>query len=121
LHPDFMKHIASSKFLLCTSQEDASPRMITECLSIDVPILMNKNILGGWKYIKPETGEFFTDDQDVVDAYKRLSTASKSPRNWYMQNSSPSVSGKRLAQFIKRIDPSFPEEFVAISGRANLQ
>jgi len=121
LHPDFMKNIASSKFLLCTSQEDASPRMITECLSIDVPILMNKNILGGWKYIKPETGEFFTDDQDVVDAYKRLSTISRSPRNWYMQNSSPSVSGKRLASFIKRIDPSFAEEFVAISARANLQ
>jgi len=121
LHPDFMKKVSSSKFLLCTSQEDASPRMITETLSVDVPILMNKNILGGWKYIKPETGEFFTDDCDIVDAYKRLSISNKSPRDWYTQNSGPSISGQRLARFIKSIDPAFTEDFVALAVRANRQ
>ena len=120
-HRNFMNHLSASKFYLCTSQEDASPRIVTESFCLNVPVLMNKNILGGWKYIKPETGEFFTNEQDIIDAYARLSKTEKSPRDWYTQNSGPSIAGKRLAQFIKSIDPSFTEDFVALTMRANHQ
>ena len=32
-----------------------------QALALDVPLLMNRNIIGGWKYVNEKTGEFFND------------------------------------------------------------
>ncbi len=42
-----------------------SPRVITEALLTDLPILVNENILGGWKYVNEKTGVFFRDEHDI--------------------------------------------------------
>lgn len=46
---------------------------------------MNKNILGGWKYINQYTGEFFSDSTDVVTAFQKLQANGDqlTPREWY--------------------------------------
>ena len=61
---DFIKEICKSKFLFIPNIYDASPRTLTQSLSCNVPVLLNYNILGGWKYINKYTGEFFNDEKD---------------------------------------------------------
>ena len=63
-------------------------RVVTEAMSLNIPVVMNYHILGGWKYINEETGEFFHDSRDVVDAFKRLRDPERAaklrPRQWFM-------------------------------------
>jgi len=47
------------KFVLVPSIADASPRIITEALVRNVPVVLNSSIYGGWKYIDENTGSFF--------------------------------------------------------------
>ena len=61
-----------SKFIFLPNEKDASPMVLTEALASDVPTLLNKNILGGWKYINNETGEFFNDENDLDQLLKKL-------------------------------------------------
>jgi len=93
-----------SKFILIPNQSDASPRILTEALCVNVPALVNYNIVGGWKYINSQTGAFFSsmDDFDqglnfIVRNYNRLQ-----PRNNFITNFSYKVSGKKLKKFIEK-------------------
>lgn len=49
----------SSKFVFVPSDADASPRLITEALVRNVPLVINSSIYGGWKYINDNNGCFF--------------------------------------------------------------
>lgn len=55
---------------------------------MNTTILVNRHILGGWKYVVPETGEFFGSAEDVVEAWDRLVAPARqsllNPRAWYM-------------------------------------
>ena len=55
----FLKAISNSKFMIISSSEDASPRTIAESLLLNTPILVNEDILGGWKYVNHNTGLFY--------------------------------------------------------------
>ena len=35
--------------------------LVRQALALDVPLLMNRNIIGGWKYVNEKTGEFFNE------------------------------------------------------------
>jgi len=63
---DFVQCMNSARALFCSSIYDASPRIIVESLSLDMPVLLNKNILGGWKYIGEDTGRLFDPEMDPV-------------------------------------------------------
>ena len=56
-------------------------------MSLDVPILVNKYIVGGWKYVNQDTGAFFDSVDNVVDAYKdilgRQQAGELHPRQWF--------------------------------------
>ncbi len=40
---------------------------------MDIPLLMNRNIMGGWKYVVPGlTGEFFHDMSDFKDSLRTI-------------------------------------------------
>lgn len=62
-------------------------RVIVEALCLNIPVVVNKHILGGWKYVNQYTGEFFSDSSDVVDAFARLRSPERAaelfPREWY--------------------------------------
>lgn len=75
---------------------------------MNIPLLMNKNILGGWKYLLPgETGEFFHDRSDFETSLRKIldNTRGKTnpykPLDFVTKNYGNANSGKRLLEFIK--------------------
>ena len=61
--------------------------MLAEALCLNVPIVVNSRIIGGWKYVNEYTGEFFDDTTNVVAAFKRLFSPERQaelfPRDWF--------------------------------------
>ena len=56
-------------------------------LCLDVPILVNRHIVGGWKYVHSETGAFFDSVDNVVPAFREiidgLQRGDLHPREWF--------------------------------------
>ena len=110
---DYSKFITSfnkCKFILTCSEADASPRTVSEAMCFNLPVLMNKKILGGWQYISEQSGEFFDPDtietefEPVLDKFmKKLNNNEYTPRNWFIQNYGKYNSGKRLFDFVKTL------------------
>lgn len=84
---DFLKLIEESRSLVTFNVHDASPRVLAEAMCMDVPVLVNWHILGGWKYATEQTGEAFHDTASFVAAYKQLRDPERKaklrPREWY--------------------------------------
>jgi hypothetical protein len=91
------------RFVFMPNQRDASPRVLTEGFAYNLPCIINRNILGGWKYIESKvTGEFFTDENDVNIAIETMlaNITTYTPRQYIIDNYGPINSGKRLKKFI---------------------
>lgn len=52
--------MAQSRFGFFPNYQDCSPLLLTECLVRNIPVLVNRDIYGGWKYVNDNTGAFFT-------------------------------------------------------------
>jgi hypothetical protein len=72
------------------------------------PLLMNRNIMGGWKYLIPgQTGEFFHDMSDFRDSLRRILDNTRGDKSPYKpldlvkSNYGNEHSGKRLYDFVK--------------------
>lgn len=92
-----------SKFIFLPNVRDASPRVLTEAMALNLPCLINANILGGWKYIESgKTGETFTSEDDIsIAIIKLISNMPKyTPRQYIVDNYGPINSGKRLKKFL---------------------
>lgn len=61
----------SARFVMFANTRDASPRMITEALVWGCPIMVNKNIYGGWKYVNESNGILWDAPLDVFSADKK--------------------------------------------------
>jgi glycosyltransferase involved in cell wall biosynthesis len=83
---EFMRVTASARVAFLPNCWDASPWVLSEALALDVPVLVNRQILGGWKYVAPETGVFFDDETDVVDAFFALLGIPVHPHDWLLAN-----------------------------------
>lgn len=96
-----------SKILFVPNIYDASPRVIAECITKDIPVLMNRNIVCGSKYITYETGEFFTDEVDLKSAVTHLQNRMYkiSPNQWWSENYSQIGSQKKLRDFLSAAFP----------------
>jgi len=106
---EFQTKMRQCRFLFAPNTSDASPRVITEAMCWNMPVLVNENILGGWNNVIPGvTGEFFTTENDIGDALDKLTTQydSYTPRDWFIQNRGKDICGPQLATFLKS---SFPE------------
>ena len=70
---------------------------------LDVPILENKDILGGWKYINENTGMSFSEDENFSNILKlflkKLNNNKFKPREWFLNNYSK--SHEKLIKFLK--------------------
>ncbi len=102
-----MRATASARVAFVPNWWDASPRIITEALAVDIPVLVNQRILGGWKYVAPETGRFFEDEGDVVDACFAVLDAVSHPRDWLLANGyGQDSTARRLAANLRALaDP----------------
>jgi glycosyltransferase involved in cell wall biosynthesis len=110
LHPplawnDLLALLAGTRFLFVPNQLDASPRILAEALCLDVPILVNRAILGGWKYVNAYTGAFFDGEDDVVEAAGMCASPRRAPRTWFVANHGPHHAGERLRTLLRRVDP----------------
>lgn len=96
-----------SRFLFVPNIYDASPRVVAECITKNVPVLMNKEILCGFKYIHPETGEFFSNEIDLKPALQNLLARMDtiSPMDWWEKNFSRARSYKKLRDFLAECFP----------------
>lgn len=100
---ELLKKYNESKMLIVPNIHDASPRVVTEAMCMNLPVLMNKNILGGWKYINNKTGEFFNDISDFeVNMNKIVNNLNKyKPRKYFINNYGIINSGKKLLNFVR--------------------
>jgi hypothetical protein len=91
-----------AKFLFVPNIFDASPRVVAECLTKNLQVLMNRNIICGFKYINYQTGELFSDETDVKTALTNLlnKPATVSSKKWWSENYSQEKSQKRLRDFL---------------------
>ena len=103
-YDEMKKSYNKAKFIFIPNEKDASPRVLTEAMAINLPVLLNKNILGGWKYINDKTGELFTDENDVSQALNilldKIERNVYTPRQYFIENYSVINSGRNLKKFL---------------------
>jgi hypothetical protein len=104
---ELQQKMRESKFLFLPNIYDASPRVIAECITKGLPVLMNRAIICGTKYVTNETGELFTDEYDIVNSLHNITTKQYNCKEWWNNNYGIQRSGKKLAAFIKSVYPSF--------------
>ena len=108
---DFQMLMKKSRFLFVPNVADASPRVITEAICYNMPVLVNYNIIGGWHNVIPGvTGEFFDDEKNISEALTKITQVRDSnhgytPREWFIKNRSKYNSGAVLAKFLKKHYP----------------
>lgn len=110
-HYQFLHYVEQSRFLFLPQIHDASPRVATEALALDTPLLMNQYISGGWKYINPKTGEFFRGMEDLREKLKIILKNADiekhyEPRKWVLSHYGDDIAGRRLLDFVRT---EFPE------------
>jgi glycosyltransferase involved in cell wall biosynthesis len=110
---ELMAYLSQSRAAFFPNALDASPVFLTEALCLDVPVVVNRRILGGWKYVQPETGRFFTDENDVAGAVAGCLTGQFTPRAWFQANHGPDRTASRLAAFLHTVAGSQAERSLA--------
>merc|ERR1711988_1512111 len=100
----YFNYLKQSRFAFLPQIHDASPRVSSQALALDVPILMNYHIMGGWKYVNDQTGEFFHDISDFRDALDRILKGSDipnhyNPKKWVLSHYGDEASGKVLLKW----------------------
>ena len=99
------KVMSFCKFGLFPNRLDCSPLLITESLIRDCPILVNKDIFGGWKYVNEDTGAFF-DDKNIGDKVEYMLSSKFKPCDNFMSEYGFFNSATKLATFCKDTYPS---------------
>ncbi|MFD6888253.1 hypothetical protein [Streptomyces sp. NPDC059957] len=107
--PLLLAAIAAARCLFVPAVLDASPRVLAEALCLDVPVVVNRAILGGWQYVNPFTGAFFDGAHDVVPAVLQVIGSAGRPRAWFMAHHGPARAGARVLRLLRSLDPSLPD------------
>lgn len=104
---DLLRYLHRSRFLFIPGIMDASPRVLTEALAMNIPVLVHRQILGGWKYVNENTGAFFDSEENVAQGALECLSGGRQPRRWFAANYGPVNSSRRLSAFLQRLDPAF--------------
>jgi hypothetical protein len=116
---ELLANTAASRMALLPNRFDPSPKVLAEAIALDVPVLVNSEILGGWKYINDATGVTFHDESDVVEGALDLLTSQRSPREWWVKRFGRDVSSRRLAHYLRtlggadELEYAFPSDWLA--------
>ena len=104
---EFQEKIRECKMLFMPNVYDASPRVVPECITKGLPVLMNKSILCGTKYITPETGELFTDEHDIKGALEKLLSKKDKmhPEEWWKKHYGRQRMGEKMRDFLHKCFP----------------
>lgn len=103
---EFISKYPKCRFVFVPNQLDASPRVMTEAICYNMPVLCNYNITGGWKYVTEKTGQFFNYDgsnsgEDFEECLKKFlqNFDTYTPRDEYLKLHNEELEGKRLLEF----------------------
>jgi glycosyltransferase involved in cell wall biosynthesis len=102
-----LARLAGARFLFVPSALDASPRLLAEALCLDIPLVVYRQILGGWKYVNRFTGGFFDDEHNVVAAVRACLDQAVAPREWFRANHGCYVAAQRLLRLLRTVDAGF--------------
>lgn len=106
--PMLLAVLASARCLFVPAELDPSPRVLAEALCLDVPVVVNRAILGGWQYVNHFTGVFFDDERDVVPAVRRVLSTTLRPRAWFIAHHGPVRAGARVLHLLRSLDGGLP-------------
>jgi hypothetical protein len=102
---DFQNYMTLCRWLFVPNILDASPRVIPEALSKNIPVFVNSHILGGWKYVHPlYTGRFFSSFDDFksqLDIFLSDFTI-YTPNRFFTMYYGKKNTGYRLYDFLVR-------------------
>jgi len=124
------KLMSRCKFVIFPNTRDASPRTIPETLLRGKPIMLNKNILGGWKYGNDVNGLFYDgpfevehtreNKQHYYDEIKRSLIAMSNKKyvandikNNYLETYGFANTSRRLAKIINKMEGHKKYKYVA--------
>lgn len=105
---DFLTLLQRSRFLLCASRADASPRVLVEAGRTGLALLVNRDILGGWKYLQGGVaGTFFdcsvtTDEDQLVRVLADFCTQFRGRRRTIQEYFARVTDPNRNAQLLAR-------------------
>ena len=102
----FFEYTIQSRFMMVPQIYDASPRVVSQALALNVPILMNRNIVGGWKYLNNKTGEGFHDISDFKEQLGKMVKRSRhgnyyQPQDFLTSNYGTEHAGKRFRDWVE--------------------
>lgn len=101
----FKEYLQKSKYIFVPNIYDASPRVVSQAMLYNLPVLENKNIYGGWHYINKNTGMSFTNIDDFEQTLiKFLKKKDYKPREWFIQNYGLKNSSERLYNFVNTLE-----------------
>ena len=103
---EFQEKLSESRYLFVPNIYDASPRVVTEAITKNIPVLMNRSIVCGSKYINEQTGELFTDEHDIRYHLKKLLGRKMEPVKWWKEHYGYSRSGVKLRNFLYETHPT---------------
>lgn len=103
----FLRVLARSGCLFVPNELDASPRVLAEALCLDVPIVVNRGLIGGRRYVTSQTGVLFSGVADVAAAVSACLSGTFGPREWFCSHSGPIWASRQLVRLLRRIDPAF--------------
>eukprot|EP00985_Skeletonema_marinoi_P020818 scaffold12439_cov106-Skeletonema_marinoi.AAC.3 len=124
----FFTYLSQARWAFLPQICDASPRVSTQALSMNKPLLMNRNIMGGWKYLLPGvTGEEFNDIHDFRAQLRKILDNTRGKNNPYepiefvRENYGNPVAGVRLLEYVKshwghRVDLPDGTKFLVPTG-----
>jgi hypothetical protein len=102
---EFYEYTVQSHFMMVPNVYDASPRVVSQSLALNVPVLMNRNIIGGWKYLNEETGEFFDDMSNFANQLRKIVHRSRRkkyhPRRYMEANYGDVKAGTVFKNFVE--------------------
>ena len=113
---EFQEKLRQSRCLFIPNIYDASPRTVAEALIKDIPVVMNRSIVCGAKYINQETGELFTDENDLRYSLTKLLAKKDtiSPKKWWKQNYNKKKMAKMFRDFLYKQYPETLENTTEI-------
>lgn len=96
------KIMKSCRFGFFPNTVDNSPRLISECLIRNVPILVNKHIHGGWHYVSQDTGLEF-DKESLGKSVEKVLNGKFNPNEYFMRHHGFVNSSQKLGSFLNQI------------------
>ena len=114
--------MSRSKFGFFPNTLDCSPLMISESLVRNCPILVNKDIFGGWKYVNEKTGCLFDpkSDDDLGASVESVLSSKFCPKKEYMSKYGYINTAQRFASVAGRYIKGFSGfSLIGLNGTGN--